>query len=87
MSGKTSAGNDAHTIEVAKTAVEWRVVIYVSRGTWCTLPAASLAHARAGGALLEQRLDHGRLSMVYAVDSGGRGVFVPRQLDAAILAA
>jgi hypothetical protein len=84
---RTSAEIDALTIEVAKAAVAWRVVIYVSRGTWCTLPAASLAHARAGGALLEQRLDHGRLSMVYAVDSDGSGVFVPRQLDAAILAA
>jgi hypothetical protein len=84
---KTSTEIDARTIEVARTAVAWRVVIYVSRGTWCTLPAASLTHARAGGALLEQRLDHGRLSMVYAVDSDGSGVFVPRQLDAAILAA
>lgn len=83
---KTSDEIDAHTIAAARAAVEWRVVIYAGREAgMCSLPAASLAHARAGGAILEQRLNNGRQSMVYAVTADGRGVLIPRHLDQLIL--
>ena len=74
------------TISAARAAVAWRVVIHVQQGVPCSLPAASLKHARAGGAILEQRVGNGRLSMVYAITADGRGVFIARRLDALIAA-
>jgi len=80
--------DDARTVAAARDAAYFMVTIYVSQGTMCRLPAKSLAHARAGGALLEQRLNNGRLSMVYAIaDDESTGIFVSRRLDERILSA
>ena len=77
--------DDARVVDIARHAVEWRVTIYSGRHGMLSYPAASLVHARAGGALLEQRLNNCRQSAVYAVSADGQGVFVSRRLDARIL--
>lgn len=75
-------------IDAAKRASHFNVIIRRGREAGrFRVPVKTLALARFAGAVLEEKIGNGTLSMVYAMTPDGNGFFIKRELDARILQA